>query len=246
MLRALSFSLRSRLTWSPPPLLRRACLEDVLPRLSAEGQRRAIELAARYETSAWACCCDAIAWRESLYVLDILDRWVSDLPEGRALDVGAKNGSQLAGMATAVPRGWDAVEIDAHRRYLTGATRRAHGEQVARAFEGCRFIAGDARELRGPWALITMFLPFLTEAPHRAWGLPDDLLAPRGLLEHLVASLQPGGILLVVNQGEHEAEIQRGLFAALGVEAEELGLVRSTLSPFERPRYAFRYRSPSG
>src|SRR5574343_215967 len=81
------------------------------------------------------------------------------LPPGRALDVGSKNGTFLPGLATAWPHGWDAVELDAHRRYLWGTTRRAYGEAMARHFDGCRFIAGDVRSLEGPWALVTWFLP---------------------------------------------------------------------------------------
>ena len=230
--------------WSLPAWKRPRGFADVLPLLSEEGHVRAEELRARHDLSRWETCCSLSDWRESLYVLDLLDRAVPrDLAEGRGLDVGAKNGAYLPGLATAQRRGWDAVELDAHRRYLWGATRRVYGEQMARAFEGCRFVAGDVRERAGPWALVTWFLPFLSEGPVAAWGLPRRVLAPAALLDHVLERIVPGGALLVVNQ-EEEAERQAALFAELGVRARSLGLVESPLSPFRRPRVGWLARRP--
>ncbi|MDX2010452.1 MAG: hypothetical protein SFW67_09695 [Myxococcaceae bacterium] len=173
----------------------------------------------------------------------MLDRSLPvDLPPGRALDVGAKNGAMLAGLATAQPRGWDAVELDAHRRYLWGSTRRVYGEAVAAAFPDCRFIAGDVRSLEGPWAVVTWFLPFLTQAPLEAWGLPARFLAPLELLRHVTSRVVPGGVLLVVNQGEHEASLQEALFRELPGSFAPLGRIDSPLSPFRLPRFGWRWR----
>jgi hypothetical protein len=239
----LVFRARSLLRVSLPAFQRRATLPELERVLDGPGRERLSVLQQRFDLTPWARCCNEQAWRESLYALDVVDRLApKELPDGRALDVGAKNGAMLAGLATALPRGWDAVELDAHRRYLWGSTRRVYGEAVARTFPGCRFIAGDVRALEGPWAFVTWFLPFLTPAPLEAWGLPKRFLVPLELLRHVTARIRPGGALVVVNQGEDEAEHQRALFTKLGGALESLGRVESVLSPFTRPRFGWRWR----
>ncbi|MFZ5442628.1 MAG: hypothetical protein ACOZQL_21645 [Myxococcota bacterium] len=244
-MREWGFLLRNTLRFSLPAWKRTVSLASLRGELDAQ---RLSALERRFELSSWARLCNAQDWRESLYVLDVLTTHLPrSLPEGRALDVGSKNGAYLPGLVTAVPRAWDAVELDAHRRYAWGSTRRVYGERMAAAFPGCRFIAGDVRTLDGPWALVTWFLPFLTPEPLAAWGLPARALAPEALLRHVVARLVPGGVLLVVNQGEHEAELQQALFDELGLQPKVLGRIESPLSPFKKPRYGFMLRaSPRG
>lgn len=239
-LREFSFWLRNTVTVSLPAWKRAVALESLRGELDG---RALATLERQFDLSRWAGVCDAQDWRESLYVLDVLDRVLPrDLPPGRALDVGSKNGTYLPGLATAQPRGWDAVELDAHRRYLWGSTRRVYGEAMARHFPDCRFIAGDVRSLDGPWALVSWFLPFLTEAPLEAWGLPVRELVPEQLLRHVTDRIVPGGALLVVNQGAPEAGLQQALFQNLGLEATALGRIDSPLSPFRRERFGFLWR----
>ncbi len=179
-------------------------------------------------------------WRESLYALDVGSTHMGSTLPGRALDIGSKNGAMLPGLVTALPTGWDAVELDAHRRYLWGSTRRVYGESLARLFPDCRFLAADVRAVTGAYSVITWFLPFLTPEPLVAWGLPDSHLVPEVLLRHALGLLRPGGVMLVVNQGEREAELQQALFSRLDVPAQALGPITSALSPYSRHRFGFR------
>jgi hypothetical protein len=239
-LRELSFWLRNTVTVSLPAWKRAVSLDSLRGELEA---RALSTLERQFDLTRWAEVCDAQDWRESLYVLDVLSRTLpKDLPPGRALDVGSKNGTYLPGLVTAQLLGWDAVELDAHRRYLWGSTRRVYGEAMARHFPDCRFIAGDVRSLEGPWALVTWFLPFLSEAPLDAWGLPVRELVPEQLLRHVTDRIVPRGALLVVNQGDHEADLQWALFQKLGLKAAELGRIDSPLSPFRRERFGFLWR----
>ncbi len=234
--------LRNALTWSMPAFKRPVPVEQVREALSPQGRLRLAQLESLYSLEHWSRCCSLQDWRESLYVLDLLHTVLpADLPEGRALDVGAKNGCALPGLATAWPRGCDAVELDAHRRYAWGSTRRVYGEQMASHWPGCRFISGDVRSLSGPYSLVTWFLPFVSEAPLEAWGLPSRYLAPTELLSHVSSMVAPGGLLLVVNQGEAEAAMQAQAFDVLGLEARALGPVTSPLSPFRRERFGFSW-----
>lgn len=240
-LRRLSFWLRGVTSWSLPAWKRTVTLEALRETLDAQALSR---LEARFDLSGWAARCDEQDWRESLYVLDVLSRVLPQaLPPGRALDVGSKNGTYFSGLVTAQPREWDLVELDAHRRYAWGATRRAHGERMVRGLPGSRFIAGDVRALTGSYAVVTWFLPFLHQAPLDAWGLPRNQLAPEALLRHVHARLVPGGVLLIVNQGDKEAALQRALFERVGLEARSLGQVRSALSPFTRERFGWLVRA---
>lgn len=235
-----AFRLRNALRLSLPAFKRVVPLDAIRAELEPT---RLAALQARYDLATWARCCSRAEWREGLYALDLLDAYLpAGLPTGRALDVGSKNGVHLPGLATAWRHGWDAVELDAHRRYLWGSTRRAYGEAIARAFPGCRYVAGDVRSLDGPWALVTWMLPFVTRGPLLAWGLPEREFAPAELLRHVTERILPGGALLVVNQGEREAEAQAALFAELGLTATALGPLQVPLSPYRAARHGFLWR----
>jgi hypothetical protein len=196
---------------------------------------------------SWPAVMDPTELHEAAYVLDTLREigLASPRPIGPSLDVGSKNGSNLPAFATLVPGRWDLVEVDAHRRYASLSTRRAHGERVARAFPGSRYLAGTVLDLPGPYATITWILPFVDPAPHVAWGLPIRLFDPERLLVHVREALVPGGTLVVVNQGEVERDIQGQLFLQCGMNARSVGKVRSPLTPFKRPRYAWRWDKPA-
>lgn len=215
--------------------------------LEGAARARAETLAARYDLAPLLAVCGAVERAESLYVLDLLDQHglAGDGVAGRGLDVGSKNGAYLPGLAAAWPGGWDAVEIDAHRRYWTLHTRRARGEAMAAALPGCAFHAADVRDLPGAWARLTWLLPFVTETPHRAWGLDRATFGPDGLLADVLGKLAPGGVMLLVNQGEEERDAQGELLAVHpDVRVEALGEVTSTLSPFRRTRYGWRVTRP--
>jgi hypothetical protein len=243
----LGFRWRQALRWSAPAWKWRASsLTRCLAPLSAEARARGEALAARHDLSAWTRLLSAIELRENLYTLDVLEQHLPPgLPPGPALDVGSKNGSLLPALRAAWPRPWDLVELDAHRRYPDLSTRRAHGERMAAAFPGCRYLAGSVADLAGRYALVTWFLPFVHEGPLRAWGLPRRFFAPEALLRHVTGLCLPGGALLVVNQGQAEHETQLALFSTLGLTPHPLGRLQSCLSPFHRPRHALVWTAPT-
>lgn len=235
--REVAWRLRNAFPWSPPAIRRSRSWSTLLHTLPPDLRPAAESQAARYDLSRWGQVCDAQGFRESLYVLDVLDHCIGPPSHSApSLDIGCKNGCYLPGLQAWSGGSWDGVELDAHRRYWTLTTRRAHGEFIARSLPGCRYLAGDVRDLSGPYGFMTWFLPFLHEAPLQAWGLPRRFLTPLALLEHAWTLLAPGGRLLVINQSEAEAERQEQLFQQVGIAAQALGRVESPLSPFQRPR----------
>ena len=237
---ALPWSLPVRLarrTWGPEA---RARVWERLPGAGAGCGQRWEELAARYPLERLSCCGD-VEFVESLYALDLLNRHAREAPPGPGLDVGAKYGAMLPGQAAFRP-GWTAVERLGHARYLDTRTRRAWGEAFAAALPECRYVAGDVREIGGDgeqFAVITWFLPFLFGDPAEAWGFPLPLLQPEATLRHVLGLLQPGGVLLVVNQGAAEQAEQGRLLREVGAAAEPVD-VTSCFSPYRRPRMGWK------
>ena len=240
----LAFRWRSGVRWSAPAWKRTAgSMSRMLRLLPPTSRVRAGKLVAAYDLHRWPALLTSLEAHENMYVLDLLDRLLpGDLPPGPGLDVGSKNGVLLPAQQAVWPHSWDLVELDAHRRYLDLSTRRAHGERMARAFPGCRYLSGSVTDVTGTYALITWFLPFVHERPLEAWGLPRRYFDPRGLLEHVVNRVAAGGALLVVNQGEGERDTQRELFEDAGLLPQDLGALDSVLSPFKRPRFGWLWR----
>ena len=241
----LAFRWRSAWHWSTTGRRRPVgTIEKAWRALSQGGRRRADELAVRYDLSAWPRLLTALELQENLYTLDLLDLHLPALPPGPALDVGSKNGVLLPALRAVWPHPWDLIELDAHRRYLDLSTRRVHGERMAATFPGCRFLVGSVETLQDRYALVTWFLPFVHEAQLRDWGLPPRFFDPPRLLRHVTGRVEPGGALLVVNQDEGERDTQRALFAEAGLGIQDLGPLKSPLSPFQRPRFGMLWRRP--
>ena len=162
------------------------------------------------------------------------------------LDAGAKNWSYVTGLVAFLETigiddyHLDGVELDVGRRYLSGHTRgqvaRAHAQSIPNA----TYHSGSIQDWTQPAQIISSFLPFVFEEPHRAWGLPKKYFQPVEFLEHLLCLLIPQtGILIVVNQGEQEAEEQEKLFQVISQRISiawyQVGMLDS---PFMNYRYA--------
>ena len=245
----LSFRLRQALSWSPTPsatpLLRLSALRASL---DAHDAQRFDALERRRELEPLSRATSLLGAREALWATDTLDHLLGDtlLPPGPSLDVGAKNATHLPGQFAFRPGPWDLVEVDAHRRYVDLTTRGAHGKAMAGRFRGARYIAKAIREVTGRYSLITWFLPFVVESPHHAWGLPQRLFAPSSTLAHVIGLLAEGGALVIVNQGEAEAVVQRQLLheVAGDLDAADAGSLSMVVSPYRRERFGVVVRRP--
>ncbi|OGI02173.1 MAG: hypothetical protein A2Y25_04860 [Candidatus Melainabacteria bacterium GWF2_37_15] len=111
----------------------------------------------------------------------------------------------------------DGIEIDAFRVYIDLHTRYDHAMYYSKDLKNCRYIAGDFLKHNEKYDYITWFYPFVTENPLLEWGLPLSTFRPLEMLQHAVASLKPGGIIIIKNQDEKEYIIQENLFQQLNV-----------------------------
>ena len=66
-------------------------------------------------------------------------------------------------------------------------------------------------ELKEKYDYIIWLLPFVVPEPLVAWGLPKKFFCPDELLKHAYNLLKENGQMLIINQGEKEAEVQKEL-----------------------------------
>jgi hypothetical protein len=71
---------------------------------------------------------------------------------------------------------------------------------------GDRYLEGDFFQWNEGADLILCFFPFVSFYPALAWGLPAELGDARPWLASVERCLQPGGLFLVMHQGEWEEE----------------------------------------
>ena len=235
--RELEWWLQNRLTLSAPVFNRAASLHDLA--LDEAGRARLQELGERYDLAPWGGCCGRGELIHSLYALDLLDRHLGAAGEGPGLDIGSGPWGYLPGLAAWGGGPWEGGEIDAHRRYLTGVTRRGYGRWMARRFPRCRYLAGSLTEVSGGYQTITWLLPLVTEGRLAAHRLPRRLFQPLELLRHAWGLLAPGGRMLVLNQEEGERIAQERLFlsAEISVRPPREGV--SPLAGYRHPRYVW-------
>jgi hypothetical protein len=161
------------------------------------------------------------------------------------LDAGAKNWSYVYGLVAFMETlginsyHLDGVELDVGRRLISGHTRgqvaRTHAENILNA----TYHPGSIQDWAQPAQIITSFLPFVFEEPHCAWGLPKRFFQPMAFLEHLACLLIPQtGLLLVVNQGEEEAQEQEKLFQMI---AQQFPIAWHSVGALESPFMNYRY-----
>ncbi len=135
----------------------------------------------------------------------------------------------------------DGVELDPHRRYTNLQTRAQAAQAFIQHLPHAAYHAGAIQQWQQPADIISLFLPFVFEEPHLAWGLPLNHFAPQALLNHLLDLLAPGGLLIVVNQGEVEAKAQASLWSQVQAAHPNLRLQIESLGQLDAPFIEYRY-----
>ncbi len=236
-----AFLLRSQIAWSRGPARlpqadKAGMFVDLPPGRRAAAAARAARLRRDYDLGALAQHSSTVVWAKNLALLENLERLAAgiELPPGpvRAFDVGSGDFHYatalhrfLARHGAAAPRPvvLHGCEIDGHGVYRDGHARADHARAhaaLAAADGSVQFTVADAAALLPslpPQDVVTLFFPFLSAYPLLQWGLPLSRWRPRRLLRQVVASLRPGGWLLVGNQTGVEFARLRALLAGLPV-----------------------------
>lgn len=238
---ALAFRLRSRLAWSRGDALLRdedkATLFAWLTAAEREAaERRERELHRRYDLEPLRCRSTVLHYSENVALLDSLERLLGDtaLPVGadgvlRAVDVGCGAFQYATALQRFLARGGvgsprpvvlRGLEVDGHGVYADGHSRADHARAHARlAGTGVHFQVADFTALQWPEQdVVTLWYPFLSRYALLQWGLPLGMFQPHVLLRRAVATLRPGGLLVVANQTETEYARLGELLAAEAVE----------------------------
>jgi hypothetical protein len=260
----LGFALRNFLLGAGPPYQepaeQKASLFQGQPQLAEHARR----LSSQYDLQNLVQNASGLRYLETLPYLEWLDCFFQAEPDAFRqafkgsdlfwLDVGAKNWSYVEALTAFLQRhGPDTfelhgLEIDPNRRYVDFRTRR----QYAEAYLGklppairkkTHYHQGNILNWRQPVKIISHFMPFVFKEPHLAWGLPLSLFQPQVVLQREISLLAPDGLLLIVNQGEEEAEAQRALLEEAvkthPLRFHSLGQLPVRFMEYRYPRYGW-------
>lgn len=152
---------------------------------------------------------------ENYHLLDLLDRvrqrYTWPLENGKTVvDVGAKNFYYAATLRHFFkPHKLTGIELDAYKLYHDFHTRWSYAQFYIQDFPETDFVPGDFLKYRERADVITLFLPFVLKYPLVKWTLPGRFFVPQKIFDHAFAVLNPGGRLLMTNQGDEEYVVAR-------------------------------------
>lgn len=184
--------------------------------------------------------------QENLYTLDVLENHFTQktLPKISALDIGCKNWFYAKGeyeffKSFCKDFELDGIELDAYRLYSNLYTRYEVAKYYTKELQNIHYIVGNLLNLNKKYDYVIWFLPFVTKDPLVAWGLPKRFFCPEKLLKHAYKLLNPDGQMLIVNQGEKEAGIQRDLLDKLNIPYTELGEIKNKHFQYQNKRFGY-------
>lgn len=183
---------------------------------------------------------------ENLYTEDLLNLFFSNLDKDGVslLDIGCKNWFYAKGEFDFLKKRYakftmDGVELDAYRLYSNFYSRLEVAKYYTKGLENTNYIVANLLELDKKYDYITWFLPFVVIQPHVFWGLPKKYFYPPKMLAHAYSLLNKNGEMLIINQTELEANVQRELLEELKIPYEFLGEIKSEYFQYSYPRYGF-------
>lgn len=197
-----------------------------------------------------------ITYKENLYCLKLLEdnlknidfNWQKDTLN--LLDIGSRNFSYATSLhnffsyykTVDTPKReiyLDGIEIDPYRLMADLHSRFDYAQYHIKNLSNTRYITSDFLDFNEKkYDIILWFLPFIIKKPLLNWGLPLKHLKPEQMLKHAYEILNPGGIILVVNQLKKEKDYQLEIIKDLGLNYIDFEDSYTNLfSPFAFERY---------
>lgn len=218
------FFLRSNLTFSRKNYSENSCNIDEFDLPAAQNEVYSY-LKQRYNLSLF----DGLNSRnyfENLYFLCVFDKYFSkrEKTEISVLDIGSKNWSYVRSQylffkSHSKNLVLNGIELDAYRLCSNFYNRYEIAQFYKKDLPGVNYFIGDFMEHSQKYDYIIWILPFITKYPLIKWGLPLKYFKPEEMLLHAYDLLKPDGEILIINQGEKEAKVQKELFCKTGISA---------------------------
>ena len=182
---------------------------------------------------------------ENIYFLNVFDKYFSKNKAEKisVLDIGSKNWSYAEseylyfGSFTnnLTLKG---IELDAYRLSVNLYSRYEIAKFYTEGMKNTSYIPGDFMKHEDKYDYMVWILPFITEYPLLRWGLPLKYFMPEKMLMHAYNHLNPGGELLIINQGENEFLIQKELYRKLNIQNVcDFGEIEDSFGLFRNKRY---------
>ena len=164
-------------------------------------------------------------YRINLYYVEMLEKALDisgcSLPDAiNVADIGASHWFYVRALY-AVMRWWrqpvgrtvrlSGYEVDAYRVYGDLYSRYDYAEAYIGGLEGVHYIDTAFKRQVDIFDVIVVLFPFILKEDHLKWGLPGHHYQPQKLLDDAWKSLNPGGLLVIANQGEREKAAQEKL-----------------------------------
>ncbi len=254
----LSFFVRNQCRWSRGVYQEPAESKDNL--FQGATQDQASALISRYRLQALEQCSTRSRFLETLSYLEFIEHLTHYQPVDptslnlsqrplRWLDAGAKNWSYVEAIYRYLETRHPAfelvgIELDGYRLYTDLHNRADYAQSYIRSLPKAEYVVQDVLSHQASYHVISSFLPFVFKAPFLAWGLPLKYFEPFRYLQHLYQLLEPGGVLLILNQGVEEAKEQERLLNQLKTQDstllfQPLGMLPSSFLEYTHPRYGF-------
>lgn len=169
------------------------------------------------------------------------------------LDVGAKNWGYVDGLYALLKarRGsafeLTGLELDGWRIYHDFHSRADYARAYIADKPEARYLVGDVLQHTDTYDVVSCFLPFVFLEPCLAWGLPAEAFQPVRFLQHMAQRVNPGGVLLLVNQDATEAQEQAHLLQTLqhampDITLQWQGALPPSLMPSRYTRQGWRIK----
>lgn len=168
---------------------------------------------------------------ENLYMIDLLDKYITKNDSTYILDIGCKNWFYAKAeyqffIKSNQNMHLSGIEIDANRLYSNFYTRKEVAKFYTRG-TNANYICGNLLMHNEKYDCIIWILPFVTEHPHIKWGLPKKYFQPEKMLKKAYELLNRNGQMLIINQGLEEFSAQKSLCEKLNIKYSEIGLINS-------------------
>ncbi len=225
--------------------------DHLTPEERPAAERTAARLLAQYHLDALYADSSCFNYQVNLFYLELLERALDELdvplPDPLvAVDIGPSHWFYVQALYGLLrwwraPAGREVVlrgfEIDPWRVYRDLYSRHDHAMAHIRAQPGVEYLTCGFRPEPNGYDLVLMPFPFVFIADHLRWGLPRALFDPPALLAGAWSSVRPGGVLVIVNQGEAEHRQQRAWLEAQEMPVRVAQRHDSLMFQHELPRF---------